>query len=391
MNIKHRFARVVARAPPVCLPPPPPPRPYDIPANVAGRRQGADHAERRSKRRSASSPRTHSKAAVRPRAATHWRGCTSPAELAVAGLSSPAARTAAGSRPSTWSAPPRSCRHLWSFTGKNGKIDLKLSEDYIAGSGVQTPSAAIKDAGLVFVGYGIEAPEYKWDDFKGVDVQGQGARHAQQRSGLGSEVVRRQDAPVLRPLDLQVRKRRASWRGGRHHRAHHAVGRLSVAGGAVVVGRRAVRAARRRRAAHPAQGLGHRRCRAPPGEGRRAGSRQADRRREEPHLQAGAARAAHLDQVREQGLARAHRERGGRAAGQRSEAQGRGGRSTRRTTITSASASRTRPATRSTTAPRTMPPAARRCWPSRAPWRRCPSGRAARCSCCSSPARSRGC
>ena len=25
---------------------------------------------------------------------------------------------------------------------------------------------------LVFVGYGIEAPEYKWDDFKGVDVKG---------------------------------------------------------------------------------------------------------------------------------------------------------------------------------------------------------------------------
>ncbi|HEU5137290.1 MAG TPA: M28 family peptidase [Steroidobacteraceae bacterium] len=61
---------------------------------------------------------------------------------------------------------------VWSFAGKNGKVDLKLSEDYIAGSGVQTPSAAIKDAGLVFVGYGIEAPEYKWDDFKGVDVKG---------------------------------------------------------------------------------------------------------------------------------------------------------------------------------------------------------------------------
>ncbi len=37
---------------------------------------------------------------------------------------------------------------------------------------MQEPSAAIKDAGLVFVGYGIEAPEYKWNDFKGVDVRG---------------------------------------------------------------------------------------------------------------------------------------------------------------------------------------------------------------------------
>jgi Zn-dependent M28 family amino/carboxypeptidase len=60
----------------------------------------------------------------------------------------------------------------WSFAGKGGSVDLKLSEDYIAGSGVQTPTAAIKDAGVVFVGYGIEAPEYQWDDFKGVDVKG---------------------------------------------------------------------------------------------------------------------------------------------------------------------------------------------------------------------------
>jgi len=61
---------------------------------------------------------------------------------------------------------------VWSFTGKNGNVDLKLSEDYIAGSGVQTPSAGFDNATLVFVGYGIEAPEYKWDDFKGVDVRG---------------------------------------------------------------------------------------------------------------------------------------------------------------------------------------------------------------------------
>ncbi len=60
----------------------------------------------------------------------------------------------------------------WNFTGKGGDFALKWSDDYIAGSGVQEPIAEIKDAGLVFVGYGIEAPEYKWDDFKGVDVRG---------------------------------------------------------------------------------------------------------------------------------------------------------------------------------------------------------------------------
>jgi Zn-dependent M28 family amino/carboxypeptidase len=50
-------------------------------------------------------------------------------------------------------------------------MDLKLAEDYVAGNQTQTESADV-DAPIVFVGYGIEAPEYKWDDFKGVDVKG---------------------------------------------------------------------------------------------------------------------------------------------------------------------------------------------------------------------------
>ncbi len=60
----------------------------------------------------------------------------------------------------------------WSFASKKGGVDLKWSDDYIASSGVQSATGSIKDAELVFVGYGIEAPEYKWDDFKGVDVRG---------------------------------------------------------------------------------------------------------------------------------------------------------------------------------------------------------------------------
>jgi len=60
----------------------------------------------------------------------------------------------------------------WDFNGKAGAVSLKLGDDYIAGSGVQTPTAAIENAPLVFVGYGIEAPEYQWNDFKGVDVKG---------------------------------------------------------------------------------------------------------------------------------------------------------------------------------------------------------------------------
>ena len=32
-------------------------------------------------------------------------------------------------------------------------------------------SAAAENAGVVFAGYGIVAPEYGWDDYKGVDVR----------------------------------------------------------------------------------------------------------------------------------------------------------------------------------------------------------------------------
>jgi Zn-dependent M28 family amino/carboxypeptidase len=50
-------------------------------------------------------------------------------------------------------------------------LDLKLGQDYVTNNQTQTDSVDV-DAPIVFVGYGIEAPEYGWDDFKGVDVKG---------------------------------------------------------------------------------------------------------------------------------------------------------------------------------------------------------------------------
>lgn len=65
--------------------------------------------------------------------------------------------------------PPAS----WAFTGPGGKqASFKRREEFIAASGVPESKASIKDAEVVFVGYGIEAPEYQWDDFKGQDVKG---------------------------------------------------------------------------------------------------------------------------------------------------------------------------------------------------------------------------
>jgi Zn-dependent M28 family amino/carboxypeptidase len=50
-------------------------------------------------------------------------------------------------------------------------MDLKLGDDYVTNNQTQTDSVDI-DAPVVFVGFGIDAPEYRWDDFKGVDVKG---------------------------------------------------------------------------------------------------------------------------------------------------------------------------------------------------------------------------
>jgi Zn-dependent M28 family amino/carboxypeptidase len=60
----------------------------------------------------------------------------------------------------------------WSFQAKGAPVDLKWWDDYIAGSGVQREKGGFEDAELVFVGYGIEAPEFHWNDFKGMNLKG---------------------------------------------------------------------------------------------------------------------------------------------------------------------------------------------------------------------------
>ncbi len=60
----------------------------------------------------------------------------------------------------------------WVFTGAEDSMTLKQWEQFIVGSGVQAEKVEITDAEIVFVGYGIQAPEYDWDDYKGADLKG---------------------------------------------------------------------------------------------------------------------------------------------------------------------------------------------------------------------------
>ena len=48
---------------------------------------------------------------------------------------------------------------------------MKQLAEYVAYDETQQAESTV-NAEIVFVGYGIEAPEYQWDDYKGVDVKG---------------------------------------------------------------------------------------------------------------------------------------------------------------------------------------------------------------------------
>jgi Zn-dependent M28 family amino/carboxypeptidase len=60
----------------------------------------------------------------------------------------------------------------FSLVPKQGEaMNLKPLDEYVAYDQTQQPQSEV-DADIVFVGYGIEAPEYNWDDYKGHDVRG---------------------------------------------------------------------------------------------------------------------------------------------------------------------------------------------------------------------------
>lgn len=58
-----------------------------------------------------------------------------------------------------------------SFTVGSRTIPLTFPTDYVAVSRHDKPMIDV-NAEMVFVGYGVEAPEYGWDDYKGLDVKG---------------------------------------------------------------------------------------------------------------------------------------------------------------------------------------------------------------------------
>lgn len=58
------------------------------------------------------------------------------------------------------------------ITGGKGPLDIAYKSDLVISSYRIVPNTEIKDSDVVFVGYGINAPEKGWNDYKGVNVKG---------------------------------------------------------------------------------------------------------------------------------------------------------------------------------------------------------------------------
>ena len=56
--------------------------------------------------------------------------------------------------------------------GPDGNTEIEPLEAICLSGERNEPSVGIEESELLFVGYGIEAPEYTWDDFKGTNVAG---------------------------------------------------------------------------------------------------------------------------------------------------------------------------------------------------------------------------
>ncbi len=58
------------------------------------------------------------------------------------------------------------------LTAGGESIPMQRGSDFTAVTQRFVPEVKIDDSALVFVGYGVQAPEYGWDDYKGMDVTG---------------------------------------------------------------------------------------------------------------------------------------------------------------------------------------------------------------------------
>ena len=125
------------------------------------------------------------------------------------------------------------------FGGGKTPVSLDYRTDFVGATYRVVPKVAVKDSPVVFVGYGITAPERGWDDYAGVDVRGR-------------TVVILVNDPDWQTMgrDGPFEGRAMTWygrwpykfenagearRGGCDHRPRHRARGLPLGGGAIVV------------------------------------------------------------------------------------------------------------------------------------------------------------
>jgi hypothetical protein len=60
----------------------------------------------------------------------------------------------------------------WGFERASGQLAFQRLDDFVVMSGKQSARVSLAQSEVVFVGYGMVAPEYDWNDYKDVDVRG---------------------------------------------------------------------------------------------------------------------------------------------------------------------------------------------------------------------------
>jgi Zn-dependent M28 family amino/carboxypeptidase len=63
-------------------------------------------------------------------------------------------------------------RQPLTFAKGGQHVEVKWKDDVVAWSRHMAPLASVQDSDVIFAGYGVEAPEYNWNDFKDTDVKG---------------------------------------------------------------------------------------------------------------------------------------------------------------------------------------------------------------------------
>ncbi|HLP72008.1 MAG TPA: M28 family metallopeptidase [Bacteroidales bacterium] len=58
------------------------------------------------------------------------------------------------------------------ISGNKNNFSFKFKDDFIGGSPMLSNEIRIDNSDMVFVGYGINAPEWNWNDYDGIDVKG---------------------------------------------------------------------------------------------------------------------------------------------------------------------------------------------------------------------------